>query len=226
MEKFAATRQFPKHTQLVFAVFGRSDSSSIGEIRHQLDINGNRYTLTAEKKTTGLVGILEKEQLIQTSYGKIDEHGFQPEIFKKEKTLDGKKQSLKATFDWTTQELHSSHGDDIALHGDTQDTLSFMYQLSQLSLSSIHSEYFSLPVTDGIQLDQYQIEIGITESISTPMGKLTALHLRKMHSQGEAYFEIWLGTEYRLLPVKFRQVDTSDNVIEEFVISDIRIADE
>jgi len=58
------------------------------------------------------------------------------------------------------------------------------------------------------------------------MGKLRALHLRKMHSRGEAYFEIWLGLEYRMLPVKFSQVDRSGNVIHEYVISDIRAADQ
>jgi hypothetical protein len=47
-----------------------------------------------------------------------------------------------------------------------------------------------------------------------------------MHAQGEAYFEIWLGLEYRLLPVKFSQVDSSGKVTEEFVISGIRAADE
>jgi hypothetical protein len=58
------------------------------------------------------------------------------------------------------------------------------------------------------------------------MGKLPALHLRQMHTQGEAYFEIWLGQEYRLLPVKFSQLDGTDKMIEEFVISDIRSTEE
>ena len=52
------------------------------------------------------------------------------------------------------------------------------------------------------------------------------LHLRKIHAQGEAYFEIWLGLEYRLLPVKLSQVDSSGNVTEEMVISGIRAKDE
>lgn len=47
-----------------------------------------------------------------------------------------------------------------------------------------------------------------------------------MHTQDEAYFEIWLGLEYCLLPVKFRQVGGSGGVIEEFVISGIRATDE
>jgi len=90
----------------------------------------------------------------------------------------------------------------------------------------MNGEYFTLPVSNGTQLQQYQIEIGAKEIIDTPMGKLRALHLRKMHLDGEAYFDIWLGLEYRMLPVKFSRVDSSNNVTEEFVISDIRAADE
>jgi len=58
-----------------------------------------------------------------------------------------------------------------------------------------------------------------------PLGKLPILHLREMHESGAAYFEIWLGLQYRLLPVKFRLVDSSDKVTEEFVVSDIRAGD-
>ena len=83
-----------------------------------------------------------------------------------------------------------------------------------------------MPVSDGTQLQRDQIEIGEKEDIATPMGKLSTLHLRKMHTHGEAYFEIWLGLEYRLLPVRFRQVDSAGEVTEEFAISGIRAADE
>jgi hypothetical protein len=97
-----------------------------------------------------------------------------------------------------------------------------MYQISQIQMNG---EFFLLPVSDAAQLQQYQIEVGTKENIDTPMGKVRALHLRKMHAQGEAYFDIWLGLEYRLLPVKFSQVDDSDKVIEEYVISSFRAAD-
>ena len=88
------------------------------------------------------------------------------------------------------------------------------------------SEIIPLTVSDGMQLEDYRVEVGSTEDIDTPMGSLRALHLRKMHPQNEPYFEIWLGLEYRMLPLKFREVDGSGGVTEEFVISDIRAADE
>lgn len=223
MEKSAATHQFPKHLQLTFAVYKGADLSRVGELRQQLDIDGDRYTLKATRQAIGLAIMLNNEQLIQTSHGKIDEHGLQPDTFKEEKITGSGKQSLEATFDRTSQKLLFSNGGETALPADSQDILSFMYQLSQLSM---RTEIIPLSISDGTQLEQDQIEIGATEDISTPMGKLPALHLRKMHAPGEAYFEIWLGLEYRLFPVKFRRVDGSDKVTEEIVISDIRAADE
>jgi Protein of unknown function (DUF3108) len=222
-EESSAAHPFPKQLRLTFAVHKGADGFMTGEIHHQLDINGDRYTLKSVRQTAGLASLRNSDRLIQASHGKIGEHGLQPDTFdEKEITRDGK-QSLQATFDWAAQKLRFSHGDETTLPADAQDTLSFLYQLSQLPMNG---EFFPLPVSDGTQLQQYQIEIGTKEDIATPMGKLRALHLRKMHAQGEAYFEIWLGLEYRLLPVKFIQVDSSGNVTYEFVITDIRAAEE
>ena len=223
MEKSAAPPMFPRHMQLTFAVYRGADVFRVGELHHQLDIRRGRYTLKATKQTAGLTRLLNNDQLIQSSRGKIGAQGLQPEIFKEEKITSNGKRSLKATFDWTAQKLRFSQGGDAALSTDAQDILGFMYQLSQLSMNR---EIIPLPVSDGTQLEQYRIEIIGAEDISTPMGKLRALHLRKMHTQNDAYFEIWLGLEYRLLPVKFRQVDGSGDVTEEFVISDMRATDE
>lgn len=222
-EQPTAIRPLPKHIRLTFAVYKGTDGFKSGELRHQLDIHMDRYTLKAVKKTAGLTSLVKSDKLIQTSRGKIGKHGLQPATFDIEIISAAGKYKLKASFDWAARKLHFADGDETALPEGTQDILSFMYQFSQLPM---HGEFFRLPVTDGEQFEEYEIEIGGVEDITTPMGKLRALRLRKMHSRHDAYFEMWLGQEYRLLPVKFRQVDSSDNVTEEFVISDIRASDE
>lgn len=194
-----------------------------GEILHQLDIRRDRYTLKSVRKTAGVTSLRNSDQLIQSSHGKLVEHGLQPHSFSEEKITKSGKLNMQATLDWGNQKLRYSNSSEIALPADTQDMLSFMYQLSQIRMDG---EFFRLPVSDATQLQQYQIEVGAKENIDTPMGKVRALHLRKMHARGEAYFDIWLGLEYRLLPVKFSRVDDSDKVIEEYVISSFRAADE
>ncbi len=218
-----ATQPLPKQLQLRFTVYKGADGFRIGEILQQFDIRGDRYTLKSERQTSGLASLRNSDRLVQTSSGRIGEHGLQPEIFDEQRISRGGKQSVQVSFDQTAGKLRYSNGGETALPADAQDVLSFMYQLSQVPMNV---EFFSLPVSDGEQLQQYQIEIGAKEDISTPIGKLRALHLRKMHTRGEAYFEIWLGLEYRLLPLKFRLVDGSDNVTEEYVVSDIRAADQ
>ena len=219
-EESSVARPFPKHVRLTFVVHKGADGSRTGEIRHQLDISGDSYNLKSVQQTSSLSN---SDRIIQTSNGRIGDHGLQPETYEEEAITKAGRQSLQATFDRPAQKLRFSHGNETALPADAQDVLSFMYQLSQLSMSG---KYFPLPVSDGAQLQQYQIEVGMKKDLSTPMGKLHTLHLRTMHALGESYFEIWLGLEYRLLPVKFSRVDGSDNVIEEFVITDIRATDE
>jgi len=223
MEKSAATHQFPKNVQLTFDVYKGAGIFRIGEIRQQLDIHKDKYTLRSSKQANGLSSLLNTDRITQISQGKIGDQGLQPEIFKVEKITSGGKQNLKVTFDWATQKLRFLQGGETILPADAQDGLSFMYQLSQISMQQ---EIIPLSISDGANLEKYEIEIGRAEDIDSPMGKLRALHLRKIHSQDEAYFEIWLGLEYRLLPVKFRQIDGAGQVIEEFVISDMRASDE
>lgn len=222
-EESDSARPFPKHVRLTFVVHQSADGFLAGEIHHQLDIHGSSYILKATQHAAGLASLRNSDTLVQTSRGTIDIHGLQPQIFEEEEITKSGKQSLHAAFDHAEKKLRFSDGGAVALPDEAQDSLSFMYQLSQLPMNG---EFFPLPISDGTHLEQNQIEIGAKEDIATPMGKLRALHLRKMHIQGVAYFEIWLGLEYRLLPVKFSRVDGAGNVTKEFVISDLRAADE
>lgn len=222
-EEATTPHTFPTHLRLTFIVYKSADGLRTGEIHHQLDMQQNRYTLKSIQQTAGIPRLHNNDQLIRTSRGKFGTQGFQPDIFEEEKISGNHTQRVQATFDWPAQELRYSNGRKSALPAGAQDALSFMYQISQLALNG---EFFPQPVSDGTSLEQYRIEIGAKENIATPMGELRTLHLRKMHGQGEAYFEIWLGLEYRRLPVKFREVDNAGNLIQEFVVASIRTAND
>jgi hypothetical protein len=221
-EGSASAHPFPKRLQLTFVVHKGAGGFMTGEIHHQLDIRGDRYTLKSVRQTAGLTSLRNSDQVIQTSLGKIGERGLQPYSFEEKRITKSGMNSLQATFDWKTQKIRFSNSSEIALPADAQDILSFMYQLSQIQMNG---EFFPISISDATQLQQYLIEVGAKEDIDTPMGKLRALHLRKIHAQSEAYFEIWLGLEYRLLPVRFSQIDGLNNMTEEYVITGIRAAD-
>jgi len=186
-------------------------------------LDGDMYTLRATRYAKGLSSLAEVGEYIRTSNGVIGEQGIRPRIFGEEKNASSGKSELQAHFDWSTQKIQFSDGSVAALPADAQDELSYMYQFSQVSMNK---EIISFPVSNAAGLEKYEFEIGGAEDIDTPIGKLHALHLRKMHNSNEAFFELWLGLEYRLLPVKFRQVNRAGEAVEEMVISDIRASDE
>ena len=162
-------------------------------------------------------------QLIQTSHGKAGNFGLQPEGYEEEQNVSNGKQKTNVTFNWAGNKLHFSHGGETELPLGAQDILSFLYQLSQLPL---HNKIISIAITTGKKLEKYELEIGVEEEVITQMGKMRALPLRRLQSQDGDGMEVWLGLEYRLLPIKFRQIKRSGGMILEVVISDIRVADE
>lgn len=198
------------------------DHFQIGILNQQLEISGDEYTLRAVTRTVGLAKLFKNYRLTQTSRGKGGKQGLQPETFEEEKINDNDQQNIKATFDWLSQKLRFSHGGETALPAGAQDMLSIFYQLSQLPMNR---ESIPLAVSNGKKLEKYEFGVGPEEEIITPMGKLRALHLRKLHAKGESGFEIWLGLEYRLLPVKYLLFEPSDEVAGEIVITGIRLAD-
>lgn len=211
----------PKHAQLTFTVY-KGTNFSVGEARHRLEIDDDKhYTLQVGMNTTGIASLFKTFEMNQQSRGTVSAAGLRPEEFSEIKVTAKGKQTLNAAFDWQNRQLAFSAGNSVSLPDQAQDILSFLYQFSQMSL-----EQPTLPmhVSNGRKLESYQIAVGAEEEINTRLGKLRALPLRKIHAPGEEGLEIWLGLEYRLLPVQIRQIDRSGEIAGQMVISEIRVS--
>lgn len=222
-EEVHPAHPLPRHARLTFMVYNGQSHFQIGTIQQELETGEGSYTLKATTQTVGIARMFKNYQLTQSSRGKIGKQGLVPNTFEEEKFNDGAKENVKATFDWTTRKILFSHGGSAELPDGAQDMLSIFYNLSQHPFTS---DVISLAVSNGKKLEQYEFEINPDAEITTPLGKLKTVHLRKLHAKGESGFEIWLGLEYRLLPVKYRLVEPSGEVSGEIEISDIRVADE
>lgn len=213
----------PKHAQLTFIAYKGTDFP-IGEARHRLDINDDKsYTLKVGMNTTGLASLFKTFELSQQSSGTLTAQGLRPSEYSEAKNTARGKEALKAEFDWQERNLSLSNGNNLHLPEQTQDILSFLYQLSQLPLDR---GAIPIYISNGKKLERYELAVGEEQEIQTRLGKLRALPLHKIHAQGEEGLDIWLGLEYRLLPVKIRQIDRSGEIAGEMVISEIRVADD
>ena len=219
----APAHPLPKHAELTFIAY-KGANLRIGEARHRLDIDDNhRYTLKVAINTTGIASLFKTFIMDQQSTGKVAAQGLQPDTFTEQKLTSKGTQDLSAKFDWQNKQLIFSDNSHVVLPDTAQDILSFLYQFSQMPLDQTK---LTIHVSNGRKLESYQLEVGDEEEISTPIGKLRALCLRKIHAAGEEGLEIWLGLEYRLLPVKVVQIDRRGEIAGELDISGIRVSDE
>lgn len=222
-EEASPAHPLPKHAQLTFIVY-KGTSFQVGEARHRLEINDDKiYTLQVGMNTTGIASLFKTFELNQQSRGKVSAQGLRPDEFSENKLTAKGKQTLSARFDWDNKQLAFSSGNNTALPEGAQDLLSFLYQFSQMELSQTT---LTMHVSNGRKLESYQLEVGSEEEIQTPLGKLRALPLRKINAPGEEGLEIWLGLEYRLLPIQIRSIDRNGEIAGQMTISDIRVSEE
>lgn len=211
----------PKHAQLRFLIFKGKDFQ-VGEAKHRLELDGDRYTLKVSMSTTGIVSLFKVYDSEQVSTGTLDAQGLRPDSFTENKRTGKGKESFGVKFNWAEHQLEFSSGSNVALPAHTQDLMSALYQVSQLNLSQ---GKVVVPVTNGRRLEKYEFEVGAEQPLPSRLGVLRALPLRKIRAEGGEGLEIWLALEYRLLPIKFTQTDRAGQISAEMVIDDILVSD-
>ncbi len=223
VEEAKPAHPLPRRAQLTFVAYKGADFA-VGEMRHHLEIGGDKsYTLRVGMNTTGLASLFKSYESNQQSSGTLTAQGLRPAKYSETRNSSKGKESLEATFLWEEKVLSFSGGNSMPLPEQAQDIVSFLYQLSQLPLDK-----GALPIyiSNGKKLERYELAIGEEEMIQTGIGRLRALPLRKIRLQGEEGLDVWLGMEYRLLPVKIRMLDRTGQIAGEMVVSEIRVADE
>ncbi|MDO8208456.1 MAG: DUF3108 domain-containing protein [Gallionella sp.] len=222
-EEAQPAHPLPKHAQLNFTIYKGTDFP-VGQARHRLKINDdNSYILQVGINTTGLASLFKTFAMDQQSSGTTSAAGLQPDEFSEGRISDKGEQTLSARFDWQNKQLDFSNGNHAVLPEHAQDVLSFLYQLSQLPLDQAT---VSMYISNGKKLDKYELAVGEEEYILTRTGKMRALPLRRVRQPGEEGLEIWLGLEYRLLPVQIRSINRNGEIAGQMTISEIRVSEE
>ena len=213
----------PRHAQLTFIAY-KGTSFSVGEARYRLDIDDDKsYTLKAGLNTTGIISLFTTFEMNQLSSGTLTAQGLRPDEFSETRNTASGRETLSALFNWSDKLLIVSGGREIPLPDQAQDILSFVFQLSQLPLEN---GVLPMHISNGKKLENYELAVGGEEELETRLGKLRAVPVHKVHGPNEDSLIVWLGLEYRLLPIKIRQIDRNGEISAEMVISDIRVADE
>ena len=206
----------PTGTTTLIYEFSRS-GLKLAEMTDTLKVDGGAYELVSRATGVGIVAVLARGQSIQReSRGTIGPAGLAPKSFVEQR---GESYRLSAEFDWPAREvvLTNAQGEKSRerLTPSTQDRLSFPYQIA--FVRGAPPAEFKVAVADGKHVSQYAFRLVGTETVSTGMGELKALRYTKILSGDDTPFDIWLGIEQQLLPIRLTYADKGGAQFEQYL---------
>lgn len=212
----------PRHAEIQFNLYKGENGLSVGKVVQTWQMQDNRYSLTSVAQATGIFSLIKSGKFVQTSQGKLTEHGLEPDAFwiQRGQSADS---TESAQLDHKNKILTLSSAQNnttLPLPDGTQDLLSFAYQIAIDPPQT--GRTIKLFITNGRKLDSYEYQVIGEEWLELPQGKTKALHLSKVHNPKEDGTDIWLGIEQYYLPIKIRFTDRDGGVAEQ-VASEIQI---
>jgi hypothetical protein len=218
---------WPRQGRIVFAVTrGEGEQGmQLGQSTHSWRHDGVSYRLETVSETTGLVALFRTVKIVQTSEGRVNAEGLQPETFGVERNG---KAAEGARFDRAAMKIALTAGGqprrEAVLAGQAQDLVSQIYQIGLYGAAA----RVDMLIATGKNVGRYAYEAVGDETLATRFGPLRTWHVKTPAMPGENAMELWLAQDYRNLPVRIRFADRKGEVYEqnaiEFEVDGARLA--
>lgn len=118
----------------------------------------------------------------------------------------GKNREKELNFDWSKNEVVDLTNNSSLILDATkkiQDSLSYQVQLRQdLMAGKKDLHYF---ITDGKKTKEYQFETMDEEVLDTPLGKVTALKIKRSEANEKRAIYAWFAKDFQYLLVRLQQ---------------------
>jgi hypothetical protein len=205
------TVRFPRSGRLEYAVTIGDPPAPVGRATYAWEASDDSYRLSLSAETTGLVGLLRRVRVVQTSEGRITAEGLRPDAFAMDR--GPKARNEFARFDWPAKQLTFGYPGAVqtaALGAGAQDTLSLILQFAFVPIEQGRRDVL---LTTGRKVYVQAYERVAEELVETPAGGWRAWHLRRVRAQpGDEGYDMWLATDRPYLPVRIRWTDRNGRV--------------
>jgi Protein of unknown function (DUF3108) len=187
----------------------------VAEMTEVFESSSGRYQIVSESRAIGLLALFERHPLRFVSAGRLSADGLQPLEFEG-KRYENDRKGVRGAFDWKTGRLTIRYGErtqTLPLPAGAQDRLSFLYQF--MFMAPFKEVQLALDMTNGRNLSHYLYTLQSGVEIDTPLGRLSTLHIVRLHSPNENGVEIWLSPQHRYLPVRMTIIEEDGTRYEQ-----------
>jgi hypothetical protein len=206
-----------------FNIYWNGMSTDIARTVQTWEASGRTYRIDSKSDTVGLARFAPIGPHEYQSVGTVTEHGLQPQYYTSKEERRGNLNASSARFDWDAKHLQYGRPNekkDAPLVPGTQDFVSFMFQLS---LAPPAPGRITLPITNGRNVETYELDVLPEERMDSPMGLLRVLPIRRVTQPGEDGITVYLATEYRYLPVRIVHTNRDGTPGGEVVATSIQV---
>lgn len=123
----------------------------------------------------------------------------------------GKNRDASLSFDWQKQLVTNNVQDSswkMDINQKVQDKLSYQLQLQQDLLDG--KNLFSYQIADGGRLKEYSFEIVGEETLSTPLGNVETVKVKRSRENSDRVTYAWLAKKFDYLLVRMQQEEKGD----------------
>jgi hypothetical protein len=181
--------------------------------------DGKTYSVVSESYTVGLAAIY-RLNMRREAKGNVTAGGLRPLSFVE---LRNGKLKRSVTFDWAAGQVQLTDGDKketLPLPPNTWDATSFAWNFA---FSRPDGKELQVHFTDGRWVTQYKYTIRGREKITTPMGELETMHVKKVQEDGdERAFDVWLAIDQHLLPARVRATE-KDGTVFDWIVESVNL---
>lgn len=190
----------------------------VASLDYVVDHDGRRYRLRTEGRAEGLTALIYSGVLDQSSVGRLSANGLAPERYAEQR---GRRPERWARIDYESRRVAFSGGEVAEIVDGAQDRLSTVIQLGLLVRAMPErfaaGAVFELPEITLRSVERAQYTSRGETSLDTAGGPLRALHLERTAPHHETRFEVWLGYDQGLLPVRIRLTDSGGRVLDQML---------
>jgi len=205
----APAEPIPSRAEVKFrlTVAGIPVGEGVAVFRH----DAKTYSVVMESKTIGIAAIY-RLHIRREAKGRITAAGLRPLSFVE---MRNNRVTRSASFDWAAGKVHLIDGDNkqtLALRPNTWDAASVV---CSFAFSLPDGKEQRLYMTDGRRITEYKYSVVGREKLSTPLGQLDTVHVKKIQDDGDKRgFDAWLAIDRHFLLIRARATEKNGTVFD------------
>ncbi len=171
--------------------------------RRLTGLGDDRYEYHSEIKTTGLLSLIRKVRIVESSRLTFEDGVLRPHRYNYERTDNRKRREVAVAFDWDGGKITNTiSGDawDLPTEPPVMDKL--LYQLAIMHDLKKGQPPASYLVADGKKVKTYDIERLGEERIDTPFGNYHTVKMLRRRPGSDRKSVFWCAPDLEYLPVK------------------------